>query len=156
VTVAENPKSIVLAGDFGSAVFTLLWESAPATCGAVAEILPHEGEVVHGMYSGPAVVMFLDRELPLPPENAATTLDVGELAFTYYPPRWRQGFPLQTSEIYWSYASPCRPTVPGLFTPSMASVFAVHDGSTGELDGLLAWSQSLHREGVKRLSVEAR
>jgi len=125
------------------------------TCEGVVGALPYNGEASHGMYSGPVAVFFFDDELALAPENATTSLSVGELVYTHYPPSWRQGYPDHTSEIYWSYAAPARPTVPGLFVRALASVFAVHEGPAHELESFLRWSASLHREGVKPVRAEA-
>jgi hypothetical protein len=139
----------------GRATFKLLWDQAPQTCAAVTGALPFEGEAAHGMYSGPVAVFFFAEALPLEPEHATTQLAVGELVYTYYPPNWRRGYPEHTSEVYWSYDEPARATVPGLFTPALGSVFAVHDGPADALDAFHRWSASLHREGVKPVRVEA-
>ncbi len=150
-------RSIALVFDGDRHVnFTLLWDQAPRTCAGVVGALPFEGEASHGMYSGPVCVFFFDEELALAPENATTSLTVGELVYTHYPPNWRRGYPRHTSEVYWSYDAPARPTVPGLFTPSLASVFAIHDGRAEELQAFTRWSASLHREGVKPVRAETR
>jgi hypothetical protein len=155
--VANPASSIALDFDGGRSIrFRLLWEQAPHTCAAVVGALPFHGEAAHGMYSGPVAVFFFEEELALEPENATTSLTVGELVYTYYPANWRQHFPLHTSEVYWSYDAPARPTVPGLFVPALASVFATHDSSGDELEAFVRWSASLHREGVKDVRAEAR
>jgi hypothetical protein len=135
--------------------FRLLWEHAPRTCAGIVGALPFEGSASHAMYSGPAAVFFFTEELALEPEHATTELSPNELVYTYYPPNWRRGYPEHTSEVYWSYATPARATVPGLFIPALGSVFAAHDGFAGELQAFHRWSASLHREGAKPVRVEA-
>lgn len=128
--------------------FDLLWDEAPKTTQAIAGALPYEGEVLHGTCSGTMAVFFLDQLLEVPPENATTCVRVGDLLFTHYPAGWREGYPEAVSEIYWAYAPYARPTVPGLFTPTLASVFARHRGDASELAAFCERSQRLHREGA--------
>ena len=134
--------------------FRFLWEDAPRTCAGVAEALPFEGEVVHGTCSGTMAVFFLDRELPLGPENATTCVQVGDLLFTHYPANWRQDHAEAVSEIYWAYAAYARPMVPGLFIPTLASVFARHDGDSRELGAFCESSRRLHREGAAPIRAQ--
>jgi hypothetical protein len=135
--------------------FALLWDAAPKTCAAVTDALPFNGMASHGTCSGPAGVVFLEQELPVWPENSTTSPSVGELLFTYYPPGWRRGYPEHTTEIYWFHGPGGRPTVPGLFVPAMASVFARHAGPIDELTSFCRWSALLHREGWKPVAIEA-
>lgn len=155
--MAERAEEIVIGFDSARDVrFRLLWDEAPATCEAVSGALPFAGDASHATHSGPAAVAFLDEELPLPPENVTAAPVPGELLYTYYAPGWRRGYPEHTSEIYWFYAPGGRPTVPGMFITAMASVFAVHEGVPEELAAFGEWSRSLHREGWKHISMEAR
>jgi hypothetical protein len=142
--------------DDRNARFRLLWDEAPQTCSAIAKALPHAGEAQHAVCSGPAAVFFFEREVPAMPENATTSPAVGELLYTYYPPNWRRGYPDHTSEVYWFYSAGGRPTVPGLFVPAMASVFALAEGPAEEFEEFCAWSASLHREGFKPVRAVAK
>lgn len=154
---ADRPNEIVITFDEGrNARFRMLWDQAPQTCDALAGALPYSGDASHAMCSGPAAVVFLDTELPVPPENVTLSPTPGELLYTYYAPGWRRGYPEHTSEIYWFHADGGRPTVPGLFIPAMASVFAEHVGEVEDLEAFGRWSQLLHREGFKPVTVEAR
>ena len=47
----------------------MLDDEAPEVCRLVWELLPVEGKVLHGMYSGAEVFLLLDDAVPHPPEN---------------------------------------------------------------------------------------
>ena len=155
--MADRAEEIVIGfGADETMTFRLLWAQAPQTCEAITAALPFRGEASHATHSGPGAVVFLEAELPVPPEHVTVTPAVGELLYTHYPARWRRGYLAQTSEIYWFHATGGRPTVPGLFVPAMASVFAEPSGSSQELRSFCDWSALLNREGWKPISIEAR
>src|SRR5947199_10599179 len=52
-----------------SVVAELLDDEAPEVCRVVWDLLPVEGRVLHGMYSGAEVFLLLDQPVPQPPEN---------------------------------------------------------------------------------------
>src|SRR3954471_14012841 len=61
----------------------LLDDEAPEVCRLVWDLLPVEGQVLHGMYSGAEVFLLLDRPVPQPPENLCQLPLPGEvLLFT--------------------------------------------------------------------------
>lgn len=68
-----------------SVVAELLDKEAPQTCRLVWELLPLEGKMIHGMYSGPEVFMLLDNPQPAPPENQVQIPLPGELLYFYDP-----------------------------------------------------------------------
>ena len=150
----DRASEVVIGFDDSEVRFRLLWDRAPRTCEAVTGALPYSGEASHATCSGPAGVAFLDRELPVAPENATTGPRAGDLLYTYYPPGWRQGYPDHTSEIYWFYPPGGRPTVPGMYVPAMASVFA-EPGDDSDLQPFHRWTKSLHAEGYKPIRIEA-
>lgn len=152
--MSGRATEVVIGFDDSEVRFRLLWEQAPRTCTALSEALPYAGEASHATCSGPAGVVFLERELPIPPENATTSPRAGDLLYTYYAPGWRQGYPDHTSEIYWFYPPGGRPTVPGMFIPAMASVFAEPVDTAG-LEPFYRWTKSLHAEGYKQMRVAA-
>jgi len=154
--MSERAREVVVGFAGGEARFRLLWDVAPATCEAVTSALPYDGDASHATCSGHAGVVFFDTELPIASENATTAPAVGELLYTYYPPGWRKDYPEHTSEIYWFYPPGGRPTVPGLFVPAMASVFAEPIGAEADLGAFFVWTASLHREGFKHVTIEAR
>src|SRR5438270_13005110 len=51
-----------------SVVAELLDDEAPEDCRIVWDLLPVEGKVLHGMYSGAEVFVLLDQAVPQPPE----------------------------------------------------------------------------------------
>jgi hypothetical protein len=145
---------LTIGEDAVAARFRLLWRDAPETCAGVIGALPFQGEVVHGTCSGTMAVFFLGNEVDVQAENATTCVRVGDLLFTHYPANWRAGYPESVSEIYWAYAPYARPTVPGLFIPTLASVFARHEGSQAELESFCRRSERLHREGAAPIVAE--
>src|SRR5947199_1826985 len=66
-----------------SVVAELLDDEAPEVCRVVWDLLPVEGKVLHGMYSGAEVFLLLDKAVPQPPENLCQLPVPGEvLLFT--------------------------------------------------------------------------
>src|SRR4051812_47086063 len=61
----------------------MLDDEAPEVCHLVWDLLPVEGKVLHGMYSGAEVFLLLDQAVPHPPENLCQLPLPGEvLLFT--------------------------------------------------------------------------
>ena len=69
--------SFVNSGE--SVVADMLDEEAPEVCRIVWDLLPVEGEVLHGMYSGAEVFLLLDATVRQPPENLCQLPLPGEL-----------------------------------------------------------------------------
>jgi hypothetical protein len=66
-----------------SVVAELLDDEAPEACRTAWDLLPVEGKVLHGMYSGAEVFLLLDQAVPQPPENLCQLPLPGEvLLFT--------------------------------------------------------------------------
>ncbi len=66
-----------------SVLAEMLDDEAPEVCRVVWELLPVEGKVLHGMYSGAEVFLLLDKAVPHPPENLCQLPLPGEvLLFT--------------------------------------------------------------------------
>jgi hypothetical protein len=61
----------------------LLEDEAPEVCRIVWDLLPVEGKVLHGMYSGAEVFLLLDEAVPHPPENLCQLPLPGEVLFFY-------------------------------------------------------------------------
>jgi hypothetical protein len=68
-------------GEFARA--ELLDDEAPGVCQRVWELLPVEGKVIHGMYSGAEVFLMLDNPQPAPRENLVQLPLPGELLYFY-------------------------------------------------------------------------
>jgi hypothetical protein len=124
--------------------FRLLWDEAPETCQAVADRIPDRGECVHAAYSGTIVGILFDPTVNPPQENATNIVLPGDLLFTHYEARSRHGHPDPLSEIYWPYDRYARPTIPGQFIPTLASVFASFEGDPDE------WQEFAERSRATR------
>jgi len=66
-----------------SVVAELLDEDAPTVCQIVWDMLPVEGKVLHGMYSGAEVFLLCEKVIQHPPENLCQLPLPGELLFFY-------------------------------------------------------------------------
>ncbi|HXV60698.1 MAG TPA: DUF3830 family protein, partial [Vicinamibacteria bacterium] len=60
-----------------SATAILLEREAPRTCGLILQSLPFEGELVHGIWSGPETYLPIDPAILGPAEHQATSLVPG-------------------------------------------------------------------------------
>jgi Protein of unknown function (DUF3830) len=129
----SQPEGIGLQFDgAGVTRFRLLWEEAPETCRVLVDRMPERGECVHAAYSGTVVGILFDPTVDPPLENATSIVLPGDLLFTHYQALSRHGHPDPLSEIYWPYDRYARPTIPGQFVPTVASVFASFDGTPEE------------------------
>jgi hypothetical protein len=61
----------------------MLEDEAPGVCAHVWNLLPVEGKVVHGMYSGAEVFLMLERPEPAARENLVQLPLPGELLYFY-------------------------------------------------------------------------
>ena len=66
-----------------SVVAEMLDDEAPEVCRLVWDLLPVEGKVLHGMYSGAEVFLLLESAAPHPPENLCQLPLPGELLLFY-------------------------------------------------------------------------
>src|SRR5437868_12359364 len=68
-----------------SVVAEMLDDEAPEVCRIVWDMLPLEGKVLHGMYSGAEVFLLLDKDkaVPHPPENLCQLPLPGEVLLFY-------------------------------------------------------------------------
>ena len=140
-----RPEGIALEfSNSPAARFRLLWDEAPQTCRAVVDHVPSQGECVHAIYSGTVVGFFFDPTVAPPLENASSIVVPGDLLFTHYDERTRHGYPDPLTEIYWPYDRYARPTIPGQFVVTTASVFATFAGSEQE------WATFAERSGATR------
>ena len=133
-----------------SARAVLLEDEAPRTCRTIWELLPLEGEAIHGAYSGTVVALHFDPTVTVPEENATTCIQTGDVMFTHYEPGFRHGHPEPVSEVYWAYDRYARPTIPGQWVPATANVFG---RIVGDPTAFYAMSRALQRTGVKRLAI---
>jgi len=66
-----------------SVIAELLDDEAPAVCKIVWDMLPVQGKVRHGIYSGREVYMLFDKPVEHPPENLCQLPLPGELLYFY-------------------------------------------------------------------------
>lgn len=96
-------------GSTGTAVAKLLWDKAPQTCKAIADILPFESTTFHGRNSGDEALTCTPKEISHVPqdatENATTTHHMGGVFFGYEPAGFCYGGADANgaSEIAWVY-----------------------------------------------------
>lgn len=151
---ASQPEGIILQfRNAAPARFRLLWDDAPKTCRALADNAPRQGECVHAIYSGTVVGFFLDPTVNPPLENATSVVVPGDLLFTHYDERTRHGHPDPLSEIYWPYDRYARPTIPGQFVTTVASVFAAFDGDDANWNEFAERSRATRYHGGEVVDV---
>jgi Protein of unknown function (DUF3830) len=149
-----KPEGIGLRFDgAGVTRFRLLWEEAPETCRVLVDRLPDRGECLHAAYSGTVVGILFDPTVNPPMENGSNIVLPGDLLFTHYEARSRHGHPDPLSEIYWPYDRYARPTIPGQFIPTVASVFASFDGTPEEWKEFADRSQGTRSAGGVMIDV---
>jgi len=73
--------SFVASGE--SVLAEMLDDEAPGVCKHVWDLLPVEGKVIHGMYSGAEVFLMLEHPQPAPKENLVQLPLPGELLYFY-------------------------------------------------------------------------
>jgi hypothetical protein len=132
-----------------AAIATLLWEEAPATCSAVASLLPVAGVAHHGVYSGSEAVLILPDLLRLAPEHATADVTRGDVAFTWIAAGSSYGVEHDFSEICWFYDIDARPSM--WEGPVPVNIFARIDEPADEF---YAVCRRMRREGIKPFSIE--
>jgi hypothetical protein len=151
---SSHPEGIGLQFDgAGVTRFRLLWEEAPETCRVLVDRMPDREECVHAAYSGTVVGILFDPTVDPPLENATSIVLPGDLLFTHYEARSRHGHPDPLSEIYWPYDRYARPTIPGQFVTTVASVFASFDGTPQEWQEFADRSRATRSAGGVMIDV---
>jgi CheY-like chemotaxis protein len=133
-----------------AATATMLWVDAPATCTAIADLLPVAGAVHHAVYSGSEVVLLLPELLRLAPEHATAAVSRGDVAYTWFAGGSSYGVDRDFSEICWFYDIDARPSM--WEGPVPVNVFARIDEPAGDF---YAICRRIRREGIKPFSIES-
>ena len=81
----------------------LLEEQAPQTCAAIWELLPVEGRLVHGMYSGPELFVVLADGPSTPPENQVHLPLPGDVGYFHHRAGLYAQAPHAVSELVFVY-----------------------------------------------------
>ena len=130
------------------AVAELLEREAPRTCAAVIALLPQLREAHHAIYSGSEVALILDRDVPVPQENATHRVMPGDVAFTRFDGGVRYGFPDSFSELCWFYDRDATPSMSD--GPVPVNIFARIVEGFEPFSGVC---RRMRREGVKKIEV---
>ena len=147
----NRPRAIQLRfGESGTAArAVLLWDQAPHTCAAVANLLPVSGSAHHAIYSGSECVLLLQDPLQLAKEHATSQVSKGQVAFTWLAAGSAYGVEHDLAEICWFYDVDAQPRM--WEGPVDVNVFAeIRDPATE----FYAMCRRMRREGVKPIRIE--
>jgi hypothetical protein len=136
-----------------SAVADLLEDDCPNTCDAIWDMLPIRLKAIHDIWSGHQVLVHLDSEVVLDPENVLTYIPVpGDIFYYYRPPNYFSGSPYgrsESAELGIIYDRDTRPQGPR--GPEAVNLFA--NISSG-LDGFARACEEMITRGQKDLLIE--
>lgn len=141
---------LLFIDDGVSAVGTLLSEAAPRTCAAILDALPFEGDLVHGIWSGPEVYLPISPTIRVAPENQVVGLVPGDIAYYSLAGRTLEGWPDDFAEVLFGYDRGARPTMPS--GPVAVNLFG---RVTENLEAFARTCARAQREGVKRFRISA-
>lgn len=133
-----------------SAVGTLLVDEAPRTCEAILAALPIEGDLVHGIWSGPEVYLPIAPTIRVTAENQVVGLVPGDIGYYYLAGRTLEGWPNDFAEVLFGYDRGARPTMPS--GPVAVNLFG---RVTDNLEAFARTCARAQREGVKRFRITA-
>jgi hypothetical protein len=154
-TSGEGRKSfsalrITFIAEDVSGVVRLLWDEAPRTCRAVADLIPIEGEAHQAIYSGSESVLVLPRLIRVEAENASSQVTTGDVGFAWFAAGSAYGVVRDFAEICWFYDRDAQPRM--WEGPVAVSIFGRVDQPA---DDFFEMSRRMRREGVKAVRVEA-
>jgi hypothetical protein len=130
------------------AVAELTESKAPETCRILWDALPFEGDLVHGIWSGPECYLPIDPQIQCPAEYQSKSPLPGEIGFYSQKGGRIIGWPDDFSEIAVFYGRDTRPSMP--HGRVCMNIFArIVDG----FDAFAEVCARTHREGVKPLRV---
>ena len=137
----------------GSAIADLIEDDAPTTCAAIWDMLPLRVAAVHDIWSGHQVLVHLDPDLVLPPENVLTYIPMpGDLFYYYRPPHYFRGAPYgrtESAELGFIYDRDTRPQGPR--GPEAVNLFArISSG----IEDFASACESMITSGQQNLVIE--
>jgi hypothetical protein len=132
-----------------TATATLLESDAPRTCQAIWEALPFEGELNHGIWSGPETYLLIDPSIRVPAENQTVQTQAGEIGYYTQEGGTIVDWPDDISELAFFYGRGARPGMPT--GPVAVNLFAK---VTDNLEEFARACDGIRRSGVTRLRVE--
>lgn len=144
----ERELLIRFVGEDVSVRASMLWESAPTTCGAVWEALPLRGLARHAIYSGSEVYLPLPAVLKLPREHSTSRVAPGEVAFAWFEKGSSYGVEADLAEVCWFYDRDATPSMAE--GPVPVNVFArFHDND----QAFSAVCRRMRLEGAKEIEL---
>jgi hypothetical protein len=136
-----------------SAVADLLEDDCPNTCAAIWELLPLRLKAVHDIWSGHQVLVHLDNNIVLDPENVLTYIPVpGDIFYYYRPANYFSGSPYgrsESAELGIVYDRDTRPQGPR--GPEAVNLFA---NISGSLDGFAKACEDMIYRGHREILIE--
>ncbi|HXV65026.1 MAG TPA: DUF3830 family protein [Vicinamibacteria bacterium] len=132
-----------------SAVAILLEREAPRTCRLILEQLPFEGELLHGIWSGPETYLPIDPTILAPAEHQATSLVPGDIGYFALEGGRLVDWPENFAEVLFAYGRGARPSMPT--GPVTVNIFG---RITGNLEEFARMCARMKREGAKRFRIE--
>ncbi len=140
---------LVLPDKNVTAVASLLEADAPVTSKAVWNALPFEGDLNHGIWSGPETYLKIDPSLRIPLENQMSQTEAGDIGYYTVAGGTIIEWPDELSELAFFYGRGSRPTMPT--GPVAVNFFA---RIIDNLDGFAEACDNIRREGITRIRVE--
>ena len=145
------PKQLRLVlpdADVG-AIAELLVSDAPKTCQSIWEVLPLEGVLNHGIWSGPEAYLMIDPSIRIAPENQTVQTEAGEIGYYTVDGGRIVDWPDDLSELAFFYGRGARPRMPT--GPVAVNLFA---RVTENLEAFARACDEIRRSGVTTLRVE--
>jgi hypothetical protein len=134
-----------------AAVAELLEERAPSTCDLIWERLPVEARLVHGMYSGPELFIFLEGFPAVATENQVSRALPGDVGYWHIEGGLYASQPQELAELVFVYDRGVEIKGPD-GQPSWVNLFARFQPE--ESNEFLAVSKRSRTEGPWTLRVE--
>jgi hypothetical protein len=132
-----------------TAIAELLETGAPTTCAAIWEALPFQGELNHGIWSGPETYLIIDPSIRVGPENQTVQTQAGEIGYYTVEGGRIVDWPNDLSELAFFYGRGSRPGMPT--GPVAVNLFA---RIIDNLEGFANACDEIRRSGITTLRVE--
>lgn len=132
-----------------TAIAELLESQAPATCRTIWDALPFEGELNHGIWSGPETYLMIDPAIRIPPENQTVQTEAGEIGYYTVEGGRIIDWPEDLSELAFFYGRGARPAMPT--GPVMVNLFA---RITDNLGAFAQACDEIRRSGIIGIRIE--
>lgn len=132
-----------------TAIAELLDGQAPTTCDAIWDALPFEGDLNHGIWSGPETYLLIDPAIRIAPENQTVQTQAGEIGYYTVEAGRIVDWPDDLSELAFFYGRGARPGMPT--GPVAVNLFA---RIVENLEEFARVCDEIRRSGITRIRVE--